>query len=98
MLNFLKNTWNLLVQVGVWLATFVASMLLPPVSGVSAGEADPTGRLSNYTVFIIAALVGVSLANRKKIQQEKACVDLDCASAHFFISLDSLSESKLSTT
>jgi hypothetical protein len=67
----LKNTWNLLVQVGVWISTFAASMLLPPVSGLAENDADPTARLLKYTVFIIAVVVGLSFILAKKFNKKK---------------------------
>jgi hypothetical protein len=56
----LKKTWNLLLQAGIWISTFVASMLLPPVTGLAETEADPSARLLKYTRFIVAVVVGLS--------------------------------------
>lgn len=58
--NWLKRTWNLLTQTAIWISTYVASMLLPPVTGLVENEANPAARLLKYTRFIIAVLVGLS--------------------------------------
>lgn len=69
--GWLKITWNILVQVAVWVCAFIASMLLPPVSGVVESEQDPTARLSKYTIFIIAVVIGLSFVLAKKLNRKK---------------------------
>jgi|ERR1051326_638884 hypothetical protein len=70
-LTGLKSIWNLLVQAATWIAAYVASLLLPPVSGVIEGGDASTSPVRNYAAFIIGAVIVISFVlgqvfNKKK--------------------------------